>query len=233
MSWRIEQADALTVLRELPDRLAQTCIARPPREGAPGRTLAILTEVQRVLRDDGTLWLLASPAEQQLLVDLQAQGFKLQVTPEWATQLAARGRPVAGLFLFSKQARYLYDADTIGPRQRPLASSCHLGCGRSRYLQRCAVAFAHERDLRLLRSCVLAASSPLACGQCGAPYRRRRPNERTPGIRRPTCQHNHPGGNCLVLDPFYTPTLPSAEAALRTGRNFLGIEDTANTRQAR
>lgn len=234
MSHRVEHADALTLLCELPGGWAQTCIARPPRDGAPDRTLAILTETRRVLRDDGTLWLLAPPDQQQLLADLQAQDWKRQTTPAWATRLTARTRPAIGLFLFSKNARYFYDADTIdGPQPRPLAASWHLGCGQSRYPQRCAVAFARERDLRLVRSCVLAGSSPLACGQCGAPYRRKRPNESAPGIRRPTCRHNHPGGNCLVLDPFYTPSLTSTEAVLCTGRNFLGIKDTASTRQAR
>ncbi len=29
MSWRIEQADALTLMRELPDRWAQTCVTSP------------------------------------------------------------------------------------------------------------------------------------------------------------------------------------------------------------
>jgi DNA modification methylase len=33
MSWRIEQADALTLLRELPDRWAQTCVTSPPYWG--------------------------------------------------------------------------------------------------------------------------------------------------------------------------------------------------------
>ena len=43
--------------------------------------------------------------------------------------------------------------------------------------------------------------------------------------RRPTCSHNHPGGRCLVLDPFCRPGIPTAEAALYTGRSFLGITE--------
>ncbi len=33
MSWRIEQADAFTLMRELPDRWAQTCVTSPPYWG--------------------------------------------------------------------------------------------------------------------------------------------------------------------------------------------------------
>jgi DNA modification methylase len=106
MSWRIEQSDALKVLRELPDEWAQTCVTSPPHWGlrdyglpratwggtegcrhAWGETqrggqfcrrcdawrgclgleptpelyvehlVAVLAEVHRVLRPDGTLWL--------------------------------------------------------------------------------------------------------------------------------------------------------------------------------
>jgi hypothetical protein len=74
MSWRIEQADALTLLRELPDRWAQTCVTRPPRAGDPDRTLAILAEVRRVLRDDGTLWVLLAPDQLPLATELRAEG---------------------------------------------------------------------------------------------------------------------------------------------------------------
>jgi hypothetical protein len=226
MTYRVEHADALTLLRELPDGWAQTCITRPPRDETSSRVLAILTEVKRVLRDDSTMWVFASSAEQQLLADLQTQGFRQQSTPSWAAQLTASGRGLAGdLFLFSKQARYFYDAHAIDRRQRPSVSSCHLAWERSRHFQRCAVAFAHERDLRLIRQCILAGSSRVACGQCGAPYRRARSNES--GARQPTCQHNSPDGRCLVLDPFCTPSPPSAEAALRTGRSFLGITDAS------
>jgi DNA modification methylase len=72
MSYRIEHAAPLTVLRELPAELAQTCITSPPRwTDSPGsgylahapspelyvkRTVEVVREVHRVLRADGTVW---------------------------------------------------------------------------------------------------------------------------------------------------------------------------------
>ncbi len=230
MSWRIEQADALTLLRELPDNWVQTCIARPPRTGAPDRTLAILAEVRRVLRDDGTLWLSLGPGE-LCLDDLQDEGWLAQSTPRWARRLTACGRPATGLFLLAAERRYFYDAHTIDPHSRP--SSC-LGASRqTRRTQNRVPVRDRERSLRLLRRCVMAGSSPLACGECGTPYRRTRPKVNALGGRHPTCPHHNPDGRCLVLDPFYHPMFPTAEAALCAGRNFLGIEDTASAGESR
>lgn len=42
MSWRIEDSDALTVLRELPSGWAQSCMTRPPREVPVPSLLAVL-----------------------------------------------------------------------------------------------------------------------------------------------------------------------------------------------
>lgn len=230
MSRRIEHTDTLALLRDLPDAWAQTCIARPPQDGSPSRTLAILTETRRVLREDATLWLLVSSADRQLLAGVQAQGWTQQITPSWATQHTAYGCGSATrLFLFTKQTRYFYDAHTIGVQRRPLTSYCQLGCGRPGHVQQCPLERERERGLGVLKRCVLAGSSPRACGECGAPYRRNLLSERAPGVRRPTCPHNNPGGHCLVLDPFYEPVLPTAEAtALCTGRSFLGVTDTAH-----
>lgn len=72
---RLLTGDALTVLRTLPDASVQVCVTSPPYWGLRdygmpgqlgaeklpseyvGRLVAIFTEVRRVLRDDGTLWL--------------------------------------------------------------------------------------------------------------------------------------------------------------------------------
>ncbi len=72
MSYRIEHAAPLAVLRELPAELVQTCITSPPRwTGRAGRgylahaptpelyvkhTVEVMGEVHRVLRADGTVW---------------------------------------------------------------------------------------------------------------------------------------------------------------------------------
>ena len=57
MSFRIEQTDPLTLLSELPDQWAQTCVTSPRRDAPIPYLLAVLDEVHRVLRADGTLWL--------------------------------------------------------------------------------------------------------------------------------------------------------------------------------
>lgn len=80
-AWEIRRGDALTVLRTLPNEIAQTCVTSPPywalrsylpddhpdkpleigAEPSPDewvdRLVAVFAEVRRVLRDDGTLWL--------------------------------------------------------------------------------------------------------------------------------------------------------------------------------
>jgi hypothetical protein len=230
MSFRIEHADAPTLLSELPDRWAQSCIAHPPRTSSADRTLAILAEVRRVLRDDGTLWLLLHPGP--LLEDLRDAGWRQQSTPRWATRLSVcGGGPAARPFLLTQERRYFYDADTIGAHPRSLFC---VGASREvRRAQSCLSAREHEYRLQLVKRCILAGSSPLACDQCGAPYRRARPGERATSLRLPTCPHNNPDGRCLILDPFYRPGVPTAEAALCTGRSFLGIEDIAGASESR
>jgi hypothetical protein len=231
MSWRIEHADALTLLRELPDKWAQICIARPPRAGDPERTLAILTEVRRVLRDDGTLWLPLHPDEMPLAAELQAGGWTQQSSPTWAIRRTACERSGATqLFLFIKGRRYFYDAYAIGARNGSPSRFCVGASRQVRRAQTCLPSRQYEHRLQLVQRCIQAGSSLLACGECGAPYRRTRPGESTPGIRRPTCPHNNPRGCCLLLDPFYDPAgIPTAEAALHTGRSFLGITEPSDT----
>ena len=73
--WRIQQGDALEVLRTWPSGAAYTCVCSPPywglrdydhpeqlgQEESPfeyaAKLVVIFDEVRRVLRDDGTLWL--------------------------------------------------------------------------------------------------------------------------------------------------------------------------------
>ena len=144
-------------------------------------------------------------------------------------EAAQLGRDAAlRVSLLSKGRRYFYNAQAaVGPQRRSCPSTtCH-----ARHVERCALAHEHDPDPRLLTRCVLAGSSPVACGACGAPYRRPRPGENATGIRRPTCPHNNPKGRCLVLDPFYRLGAATAEAAHRTSRSFLGITgDTGRVR---
>jgi hypothetical protein len=230
MSWRIEEADSLGLMRELPDAWAQTCLTRPPSTQAPTVTLAVLSEVHRVLREDGTLWLLLHPGE-ALLDALGEQGWIRQRPPVWATPLMLGCNTPLRLSLLTKDARYFYEDRTPGGHTRPQRPSS-LNTGRqARRAEGCN--YGPEQLRRLVKRCVTAGSSLVACGACGAPYRRTRPGERTPGIRRPTCPHNNPGGRCLVLDPFYHPGALTAEVAHCNGRSFLGITNHTETGQGR
>ena len=235
MSWRIEHADALSLVRELPDDWAQTCVTHPPRVGDVDRTLAILAEARRVLRDDGTLWLFPAPDGLPLADELRAEGWTQQSSPHWATRRTACERVGATrLLLFTKERRFFYDANTVGARTGSQGPFCVSASRQARRAQTCLPAREHEHRLRLVKRCILAGSSLLACGECGAPYIRTRPSESALAIRRPTCPHNNPCGCCLVLDPFYEPAdIPTAEAALWTGRSFLGITSPTNASESR
>ncbi len=226
MSLRVEHTDALSLLRELPDCWAQTCIASPPADAEPARILAILKQVHRVLREDGTLWLLG--ANEQLASELRAAAYRRQKTPSWSAPLTSVRDPM-GLSLLSKRDRCFCDppsfADHRVPRLRVLS------CGRGRPRQpECLEERERAYRWTLARCCILTGASPLACGVCGAPYRRTAPGEGTAGARHATCSHTNRDGRCLVLDPFYRPALPTATAALCTGRSFLGITDRGEHR---
>jgi hypothetical protein len=211
MSSRIEDTDALALLRELPPGWAQTCLAYPTRQHSRN-ILAVLGEARRVLRSDGTLWLLLAPGEQSTLHALAEQGWTQQPTPRWAAPLSTPALSVARLHLLSKTARYFYDAPRRAPR--PPASS-YLAIRRpARRAGFCCVP--GDAYLRVLRRCILAGSSPLACGTCGAPYQRERDLQ-----RHASCVHRNPGGRCLVLDPFARPTLPVSATAEALGRSYL------------
>jgi hypothetical protein len=211
MSSRIEHADALAILRELPENWAQACITSPPRETS--RTLeAVLAEVHRVLRCDGTLWMYA----QRLPVEvsgLAAWGFHPQEAPWWAAPLATDGIRV---LMGSKRERFFCDPPSLNPR-RPR----HFSCTSSPCCQpRCAAAGVPEAESQLVRRLLLASTSPRACGVCGAPYRR----TDTPGQRCTSCAHRDASRRCLVIDPFHERGISLVgEVAHCHGRSFLGI----------
>ena len=214
MSWHVEHADPLAVLRELPDGWAQTCVTSPPRRLPDDRVLAVLGEVHRVLRTDGTLWLLHSP--QALPAALEEHGWRAaSPVPSWYSAARARWRGPA----VAHQAAAVLLRGRRDSRVRPPATarlpSERGGCGEA-----CTWQDSRELHLRLRRLCVLAASAPVACGACGTPWRRA-PNG---GARRPGCAHNDPRGRCLILDPFCRSS-DTALLASRYGRSFLGITE--------
>jgi hypothetical protein len=214
MSWRIEHSDPLTLLGELPDKWAQTCITTTPLPHAQERTLAVLAEVYRVLRDDGTLWLLAPDAA--LARALPRQGWIPRALPGWAGPLAS-GPRASRVVLFTKQSSPFLEPHDWQQRRatRTLADLTSWAGVRCRQ--------GAPANHSLLRRCVLAASSPMACGACGAPYARVRGDANRDASRRATCSHHHPRGRCLVLDPFYRPDTETATLAHNLDRSFLGV----------
>lgn len=220
MSWRIEQADPLALLAELPARFAQTCVTRGPQGEALEDALAVLLEIHRVLRDDGTLWLL-SQQDKEFLNALAGQGWMRQSLPTFMRTSAESCDPLLRLMLLTKRRTYFCRCHLF---YRHMRSPWQQRTARSRLTRRSEQCTRkHESSRELVRRCVLAGTSILACGACGAPYRQARPGEHPPGIRRPTCIHHNPEGRCLVLDPFYQPQNGTAEIADRYGRSFLGI----------
>jgi hypothetical protein len=210
MSWRVEHADALGLLRALPDKWVQVCIAFPPCGLASPRTLAVLAEVHRLLRDDGALWLFL-PCE-ALRYELHAAGWVEQRPPSWARPLTLRSAGVRPLVLFTKKPSYFHSSRSFAA-QAPRRRRPDWGTQR----------FDHGRDAirGFTGRCVLTTTARVACGTCGTPYQRAESGE-----QRARCAHRNPAGRCLVLDPFYRPRHGTLQAARHNGRSFLGIVDS-------
>ncbi len=234
MSWRIETANPFALLSELPDRWAQTCFLRPPRDLPTPCLIAILDRVHRVLRDDGTLWLSlpgrgSQPQALQLLEDagwhrqdrvLRGSGFSLIV-----------GNSTVALF--TKQQKFHFN--TRLPLHRG-AGGCPSQRRRglsARRLQRrawCVPAPGGEaQSAQVIDWCVRASTSPRACGICGTPWRRLPGAADHAGRWRPACSHINDRGRCLVLDPFCRGSADVGLASVRAGRSYLGSTHDSGT----
>jgi hypothetical protein len=210
VSSRIETTNSPAgLLRELPAGWAQTIITRPSRPDLDRSPTTLFTELHRVLRDDGTLWLLC--ADKHLPGALAEQGW-MPRRVKWATPLRVDPAGRARLHLFVKQPRYHYNT-----RAAELLLAPHTRAAFARATGRRHSCVSPEHRRKLIRLCILAGSSRTACGVCGAPY------TRAAQARRPTCAHHHAGGRCLVLDPFYHSGSGTREIAERYRRAFLGI----------
>jgi hypothetical protein len=236
MSWRVEQADPLVLLRELPGDWAQTCVTSPRPDAPVAYLIAVLDEVRRVLRADGTLWLslARNPNAHNLIWALR--------DTRWLRPLPASATP-RHVLLLTKQPDFLFRP------QRPvtrLASPQNHGCPRYPGAQRpghscwgrriprrawcvpspgAAVAPARE----VIEWCIFAGTAPCACEVCGAPSRQ---SACSRGRWRSTCTHKGGRGRCLVIDPFCG-SGDTGIVAVSRGREYLGIDpDPANTETA-
>jgi hypothetical protein len=226
MSWRIEDPDALTVLRELPSGWAQSCVTRPPRDVPVATLLAVLAETRRVLRSDGTLWLALSAGG----TSSQALSY-LRETAWLSPGRRAVARAPRGVLLFTKHPEYLFHPR---PALRSLAERRFTqragargrGCESCRSPRRAfcvsAPGIGGFPRREVIEWCVLSSTITRACGICGAPWQ---PVGTAAGRwKRPgrACVHLNWRGRSLVIDPFCESATAAAVAQLH-GRDFLGI----------
>ncbi len=224
MSWRIEESDALTLLRELPSRWAQTCVTCPPREVPVPELIAVLAEVRRVLRSDGTLWLALS-----LGMDRPAILERLEQETAWLRP-EQRGTPMpGGVVLLTKRATYLHNR-----RPLPAAPVERRRCATHRFRSAgphtprrafCVPASNQERPLphEVIDWCISTSTAVQACGICGAPWREAPAGTAREVSWRRRCVHLNGRGRSLVIDPYCARGSVGVAAQLRD-RDFLGIE---------
>jgi site-specific DNA-methyltransferase (adenine-specific) len=137
------QGDCTEVMQTLPDAVAQCCITSPPYYNLrnyfdPGqigheptaeayitKLVDVFREMRRVLRDDGTFWLVIGDCyvnKDRLLIParvalaLQADGWLIRDEIVWekprTTPAPVKDRTVAAhemLYMFAKQPKYYYD----------------------------------------------------------------------------------------------------------------------------
>lgn len=164
----VHVGDALTVLKTLPDRSVQCCVTSPPyygvrdydmdgqigHESSPAeylsRLVQVFREVRRVLREDGTLWLVMGDSYHnkqmrgipwRLAFALQNDGWILRRDIIWhkltPTPEKAHDRPTSAhdyVFLLAKRQSYYYDAEAIA---QPIVTVPHkaYGSGKAAYNQ--------------------------------------------------------------------------------------------------
>jgi DNA modification methylase len=156
--FRVFEGDSSHVLSDLPARTFRACVTSPPfwrqrdynhpnqlgQERDPDvyihRLADILTEVRRLLTDDGTLWvnlddsyynkrLMGIPW--RLALELQRRGWYWRAEIVWtkaSTPEAVKDRPTRAhepVLLFSKRQRYFYDFEAIlEPHDNQWALDC-------------------------------------------------------------------------------------------------------------
>ncbi|HST32011.1 MAG TPA: hypothetical protein VLJ80_00685 [Solirubrobacteraceae bacterium] len=224
MSWRIEESDALTLLRELPGRWAQTCVTCPPREVPVPELIAVLAEVRRVLRSDGTLWLALSRG-----MDRPAILERLEQETAWLRPEQSGTPMPGGVVLLTKRAAYLHNrrplpAAPVERRRCPTHRARSAGPHTPRRAF-CVPAGSQDRllPLEVIDWCISTSTAVQACGICGAPWREAPAGAAREVSWRRRCVHLNGRGRSLVIDPYCGRGSVGVAAQLRD-RDFLGIE---------
>lgn len=256
--------DAEETLRTLPDGLAHTIITSPPyyrqrhyatkeevgQESTPAqylqRLVAIFHNARRVLRDDGTLWLVLGDKYQdgQLLgmpwrvaLALQDDGWILRSDVIWhkpnAMPSPVKTRPTTDheyVFLLAKSKQYYYDIDAIREPHVTFSENSRMRGGRNHFFQQGSTP---ERGKN-------SGNSNLHDARWDQAFHPKGRNKRTvwsiplskfrdahfavfPERLVETCVLAGSPQDGLVLDPFFG-SGTTGVVARRLGRRYLGIE---------
>ena len=176
---QVLHGDCATLLGELPTAHVQTIVTSPPyyrqrnyarssrearsqaagevgQEATPqqytGRLVEIFREAKRVLRDDGTLWLVLGDkylsGEQlgmpwRVALGLQDDGWILRSDVIWhkpnAMPSSVKTRPTTDheyVFLFSKSKKYFYDVDAIREPHVTFSDNSRMKGGRNHFFRK-------------------------------------------------------------------------------------------------
>ena len=182
----------------------------------------VACELHRVLRDDGTLWLiLGRAAARAARCSPHLPGLALgesSRTDALARHIAVRLRAQGWLRSRNRKLQHVFPAD---------AGMLVLAKPHAHFIDRdvlFSVAPTLDRRTVVHRS-ILAGSSALCCASCGSPYKRARQRRRGAGYAsslRPACPCDAPSARSVVLDPFLGAGT-TALVAPGCGRDTVGI----------
>lgn len=164
------QGDCEQVLANLPDRWIHTVVTSPPyyqqrhyssddevgREATPEdyvqRMVSVFSHVRRVLRDDGTLWLVLGDKYKsgvqlgmpwRVALALQDDGWLLRSDIIWhkpnAMPSSVKTRPTTDheyVFLLSKSKQYYYDVDAIREPHVTFSEKSKMKGGRNHFFKK-------------------------------------------------------------------------------------------------
>lgn len=264
-SFEVFEGEAGRVLANLAAKFCQTCITSPPYwrqreyrhrdqlgwERTPdqyvNRLADILTEVHRVLRDDGTLWVnlddtywhkQLSGIPWRLALELQRRGWFWRAEIVWAkasTPESVKDRPTRAhepVLLFSKRKNYYYDFEAI---LQPHESEWALDC-----IRKAQEAGVTRRRDKIFSKEQRRANPGITRADFGALMNPNGKNRRDvwniagaknggwhsavmPLALAELCIRAGSAEGDIVLDPFCG-TGTTGAAALKLGRRFIGID---------